>query len=255
MVGPFGSSKCGLTPTSLRSLLSFILPLSHGLMEKSGCTLGTLKKFPPFLLALSSSVTHRGGGHLRSLCLLRQRCMVLRISTNSRAKASLESLAWGAYLQSRDLVVIRSSNARVEAYCPSLMVRQFGLVQLLPVPPIWTKNTDWTSQALITKDEAKQISVLARERVTGFTFTPFQVQSVSSSIFHSWWETYMTHFNNEDDLIEALQGCCPTFLLYQLVGIFLTFPLLCMCCLYCLKHNINFICFIQVLISSTWRAM
>uniref|UniRef100_A0A2N9H3D1 Aminotransferase-like plant mobile domain-containing protein n=1 Tax=Fagus sylvatica TaxID=28930 RepID=A0A2N9H3D1_FAGSY len=58
----------------------------------------------------------------------------------------------------------RSSNASVEAYCPSLVARQFGLVQLLP------------------------------------------------------WETYMANFNNEDDLIEALQGCCPAFLLYQLAG-------------------------------------
>ena len=31
--------------------------------------------------------------------------------------------AWGACLQSRDLVVIRSNNAGVEAYCPSLVAR------------------------------------------------------------------------------------------------------------------------------------
>uniref|UniRef100_A0A2N9HB24 Aminotransferase-like plant mobile domain-containing protein n=1 Tax=Fagus sylvatica TaxID=28930 RepID=A0A2N9HB24_FAGSY len=135
--------------------------------------------------------------------------------------------AWGTCLQSRDLVVIRSSNTSVEAYCPSLVARQFGLVQLLPVPPIWTKNTDWMARVAISKDEAKQINVLARERVTGFTFTPFMVRSVSSSLFHSWWETYMANFNNEDDLIKALQGvalhsCCTS---------------------------------LQVLVSSTWRAM
>ncbi len=33
----------------------------------------------------------------------------------------------------------------------------------------------------------------------------------------------MANFNNEDDLIEALQGCCPGFLTYQLTGIFLIF--------------------------------
>jgi hypothetical protein len=43
---------------------------------------------------------------------------------------------WGACLQSRDLVVIRSTHASVEAYCPLLVARQFGLIQLLPVPPI-----------------------------------------------------------------------------------------------------------------------
>jgi hypothetical protein len=71
--------------------------------------------------------------------------------------------AWGVCLQLRDLVVIRSSNANVEAYYPSLVARQFGLVQLLPVPPIWIKNTNWTSRVSISKDKAKQISVLASE--------------------------------------------------------------------------------------------
>ena len=93
--------------------------------------------------------------------------------------------AWGSYLQSRDLVVIRSAYAGVEAYYPSLVARQFGLVQLLLVPPTWTKNMDWMAQALISKDEAKQISVLARERVTSFTFIPFLPRSVSSSLFLS----------------------------------------------------------------------
>jgi hypothetical protein len=57
MVGLFGSSKCGPILTSPRSLLSFILPSSHGLMEKPGCMPGTLKKFPPFPPVSSSSMT------------------------------------------------------------------------------------------------------------------------------------------------------------------------------------------------------
>ena len=101
-------------------------------------------------------------------------------------------------------MVIKSTNAGVEAYCLSLVARQFGLVQLLPVPPIWTKNTDWMARAIISKDEAKQISVSVREQITSFVFTPLSARSVSSSLFHSWWETYMVNFNNEDDLIEAL---------------------------------------------------
>ena len=120
-------------------------------------------------------------------------------------------------------MVIRSANVGVKAYCPSLVAKQFGLVQLLLVPPIWTKNTDWMARVAISKDEAKQISVLAREWVTGFTFTPFSVRLVSSSLFHSWWESYMANFNNEDDLIEALQGCCPRFLMYQLASIFFSY--------------------------------
>ncbi len=159
--------------------------------------------------------------------------------------------AWGACLQSRDLVVIKSTNVGVEVYCPSLVARQFGLVQLLPVPPIWTKNTDWMVRAIISKDEAKQISVSVREQITSFVFTPFSTRSVSSSLFHSWWETYMVNFNNEDDRIEALQGCCPGFLTYQLLGTFLLPSLFCMCCLFCFKHYVNLICFFQMLVSST----
>jgi hypothetical protein len=90
---------------------------------------------------------------------------------------------WGSCLQSRDLVVIRTPHAGVEAYRPSLVARQFGLVQLLPVPPTWTKNTDWMARALISKDEAKQISVLAREQVINFTFTPFSPRLVASLLF------------------------------------------------------------------------
>ena len=59
-----------------------------------------------------------------------------------------------------------------------------------------------------------------------FTLTPFQVRLVSSSPFHNWWETYMAHFNNDDDLIEAIQGYFPSFLLHQLACIFLILLLL-----------------------------
>jgi hypothetical protein len=159
--------------------------------------------------------------------------------------------AWGACLQSRDLVVIRSNNAGVEAYCPSLVARQFGLVQLLPVPPIWTKNTDWMARAIVSKDEAKQISVLTREQITSFVFTPFSTRSLSSSLFHNWWEAYMANFNNEDNLIEALQRCCPEFLTYQLLGTFLLLFSFCLCCLFCLKHYVNRISFFQMLVLST----
>ena len=94
-------------------------------------------------------------------------------------------VAWSACLHSRDLVIIRATNANVEAYCPSLVARQFGLVQLLPVPPTSTKNKDWSSRVSISKDEAQKVSNFARERVISFTFTPFQVRPVSSSSFHN----------------------------------------------------------------------
>ena len=82
-------------------------------------------------------------------------------------------VAWGTYLHSRDLVVIRATNAGVEAYCPLLVARQFGLVQLLPVPLTWTKNKDWRSRVLIPKNEAQRVSNLAKEKVTSFTLMPF----------------------------------------------------------------------------------
>jgi hypothetical protein len=82
---------------------------------------------------------------------------------------------WGAYLHSTDLVVIRATNAGIEAYCPLVVARQFSLVQLLPVPPTWTKNKDWSARVSISKDEAKKVSVLAKERIAVFPFIPFQV--------------------------------------------------------------------------------
>ena len=87
-----------------------------------------------------------------------------------------------------------------------LVARQFGLVQLLPVPPTWTKNKDWSARVSISKDEAKKVSVLSKERIKAFPFNPFQVRLVSSPQFQSWWEAYLANFNNNDDLNEAIQG-------------------------------------------------
>ena len=58
----------------------------------------------------------------------------------------------GACLHSRDLVVIKASNAAVETYCPLLVARQFGLIQMLLVPPTWSKNKYWSARVSISKD-------------------------------------------------------------------------------------------------------
>jgi hypothetical protein len=120
-------------------------------------------------------------------------------------------------------VVIKASNAAMEAYCPSLVARKFRLVQMLPVPPTWTKNKDWGAKVLISKAEAQKVCTLAKERSTGFLFIPFLVRPVSSQSFQDWWEAYMANFNNEDDLVEAIQGCFPSFLLHLLSGILFLF--------------------------------
>jgi hypothetical protein len=101
MADLFGSSKCGPSHTSLRLLLSFILPSSHGFMEKPGCMPGTLQKFPHFPHASSSSVTQRGGDFLKILCPLKPRGMALRTSTSSQVKASLEGTQRGVLVSNR----------------------------------------------------------------------------------------------------------------------------------------------------------
>jgi hypothetical protein len=101
MAGLVDLSKCGPILTSPRLLMSFILPSSHGLMEKPGCTPGTLQKFPPFLHVSSFSMTHQEGGHLKNLCPLKQGGMALRISTSFQAKASLEGTQRGVLASNR----------------------------------------------------------------------------------------------------------------------------------------------------------
>ena len=55
--------------------------------------------------------------------------MVLRILKSSQTKASSRVMLHGvpgACLHSRDLVIIKASNATVEAYSPSLVASQFA---------------------------------------------------------------------------------------------------------------------------------
>ena len=103
MVGLFGWYKCGFSPIFPRLLLSFI-PLSfHGHMEKPGCTPNILKKSPPILPTSGSSTIHRGEGHLKILCLSRQKGMVLRIFKDSRTKASSGEILHGAPVSIRGI--------------------------------------------------------------------------------------------------------------------------------------------------------
>jgi hypothetical protein len=101
MVGPFGLYKCGPTPNFPRLLLSFIPPSFRGPMEKPGCTPSTLRKSPPILPVSSSSVTHQGRGHLRILCLSKQKSMVMRISKYSQARAFSGETRRGALVSNR----------------------------------------------------------------------------------------------------------------------------------------------------------
>ena len=96
----------------------------------------------------------------------------------------MDDIAWGSCLQSRDLVVIRATNAGVEVYCPNLVARKFGFMQLLPMPPSWTLNNPSGERSSITLDEAAKVSTKAHGKILKFVFTPFPPHPVSTKSFN-----------------------------------------------------------------------
>lgn len=96
----------------------------------------------------------------------------------------MDDIAWGSCLQSRDLVVIRATNAGVEVYCPTLVARKFGFMQLLPMPPSWTLNNPLGERSSITLDEAAKVSTKAHGKILKFVFTPFPPHPVSTKSFN-----------------------------------------------------------------------
>ena len=78
----------------------------------------------------------------------------------------LSSSLWAHVLQTRDLVVLQNKSSSVEVYSPHFLARQFGLLQSVPIPPIFTANDPWHQRSICTNEEAKVIIAEGLSRIT-----------------------------------------------------------------------------------------
>lgn len=113
---------------------------------------------------------------------------------------------WASFLVSRDLPVgialpkFGSKMFGVEAYCPNLCARQFGLIQDIPTPPFYSLNTHFLEKIIVRSFE-EQLQVI--KVTTAHLFTKLKLSSYSplpstTSSFKAWWTKYYKHIFPQD---------------------------------------------------------
>lgn len=120
---------------------------------------------------------------------------------------------WANFLISRDLLYGLSGSptndkSGVEFYNAAQFARQFGLLQLIPLPPHTSLNEKPTKQPsfdLMSLEKVRDGCIEARK---GFALKACTEAPEKSGEFDSWWEDHITnHFDKS--LKEVLQGIAP----------------------------------------------
>ena len=95
----------------------------------------------------------------------------------------LSSSLWAHVLQTRDLVVLQNKSSSFEVYSPHFLARQFGLLQSVPLPPIFTANVPWHKRSVFTNEEAEVIIVEGISKITAAKVEPFRIVSDALPLF------------------------------------------------------------------------
>ena len=130
----------------------------------------------------------------------------------------LSSSLWAHVLQTRDLVVLQNKSSSFEVYNPHFLARQFGLLQSVPLPPIFTANVPWHRRSMFTNEEAKVIIVEGISKITAARIEPFRIVSDALPLFNNWWEALMLSFNTSDILKLTIWSVCPAYLAFEIFG-------------------------------------
>ena len=80
------------------------------------------------------------------------------------------------------------------------MARQFGLLQSIPVSPIFTANDPWHQRNVFTNEEAEVIIAEGLSRITATKVEPLRIVSDALPLFIGWWEALMLSFNLSETL-------------------------------------------------------
>ena len=130
----------------------------------------------------------------------------------------LSSSLWAHVLQTRDLVVLQNKSSGFEVYSPYFLARQFGLLQSVPLPPIFTANVPWHKRSVCTNEEAEVIIVEGISKITAAKVEPFGIVSDALPLFTSWWEALMLSFNSPETLKLTVWEVCPSCLAFEIFG-------------------------------------
>ncbi|KAK3024929.1 hypothetical protein RJ639_043244 [Escallonia herrerae] len=109
------------------------------------------------------------------------------------------SQVWASYLVARDLHFNLQASpsgkhkAGAEWYAPNQLARQFGLLQLVPLPPYHSVNEFFHARKkLASTSEVTSLQDKAHASLAAFgSLVPFSENPRSSNHFNSWWISYM----------------------------------------------------------------
>ena len=99
---------------------------------------------------------------------------------------------WGSYLIPRDIIhnpfIGPNCKCGVKFYNPTFFARQFGLTQMIPLPPFNSLNSEFTDRDIINdKSLSQKVKTKYFNKLEDFTFTPFQEMPYSTDFFDNWW--------------------------------------------------------------------
>ena len=135
----------------------------------------------------------------------------------------LSSSLWAHVLQTRDLVILQNKSSDVEVYSPHFLARQFGLLQSVPIPSIFTAYVPWHQRSVCTNEDVEVIIVEGISKITAAKVEPFRIVSDALPLFTSQWEALMLSFNSTEALKLAVWEVCPSCLAFEIVGKLLCF--------------------------------
>ncbi|XP_059637842.1 uncharacterized protein LOC132279816 [Cornus florida] len=121
------------------------------------------------------------------------------------ADAEEHHAVWSSFLIGRDLhyspARLGSANCKcgVEYYNAAQLARQFGLTQLVPLPPYPSCNKVFSIRSFISSDaQIKNTSNLFQDFKTDFQVKRFEEMPNSTSAFDIWWTKYIITTRVED---------------------------------------------------------
>uniref|UniRef100_A0A2N9FE18 Aminotransferase-like plant mobile domain-containing protein n=1 Tax=Fagus sylvatica TaxID=28930 RepID=A0A2N9FE18_FAGSY len=130
----------------------------------------------------------------------------------------LSSSLWAHVLQTRDLVILKNKSSGVEVYGPHFLARQFGLLQSIPIPPIFTANNPWHQRSVCINEDAEVIIVEGLSKISATKVEPFRIVFDALPLFTGWWEALMLSFNLPETLKLTIWEVCPHCLAYEIIG-------------------------------------